>query len=101
MFKKKPESKGGKDGSGTINVPKTDLSNGIKKIDAPPVDPKKNAVMSNMFGDIASKKEPELANQQILHIPPANKDTNINALFGTGPGQKIDPVAAKSSGTKK
>ena len=101
VFKKKPDSKGGEDGSGTINVPKTDLSNGTKKTDAPPVDLKKNAAMSNMFGENTSKKEPEPAKQQVPPPPPANKETNINALFGTGPGQKIDPVAAKSPGTKK
>jgi hypothetical protein len=60
VFKKKPDSKGGDSGSGsgTVNVPKTDVSNGTKKTDAPPVDPKKNAAMFNMFGDNAGKKEP-------------------------------------------
>ncbi len=101
MFKKKPDSKGADDGSGTINIPKTDLSNGTKKTDAPIADPKKNAALNNMFGDNPSKKEPEPVKQQVPPPPPANKEANINALFGTAPGQKIDPVAAKSPGTKK
>jgi len=36
-----------------------------------------------------------------LPPPPVNKETNINALFGTGPGQKPDPTVAKSPATRK
>ena len=50
-------------------------------------DPKKNAAMFNMFGDSAPKKEPEIVRPQQPPQPPA-KETNINALFGTGPIQK-------------
>lgn len=78
VFKKKPDSKGDDagSGSGSGNVPKTDVNNGTRKTDAPPppADPKKNAAMFNMFGDNAEKmKEPEPVKQQVPPQPPVNK----------------------------
>lgn len=42
-----------------------------------------------MFGEVAKKDEPKPQ-------PPAIKDANINALFGTGPVQKPDVPNTKS-----
>lgn len=76
----------------------------MKRNEVPPppvsVDPKKNAAMFNMFGDNPGKKEPEPVKQQVPPTPPVNKETNINSLFGTGPGQRVDP-GVKSPGTRK
>ena len=51
--------------------------------------------MFNMFGDSVPKKEPEVMKQ--TPPPPPKQDTNINALFGTGPIQKTESQTAVKS----
>lgn len=56
--------------------------------------------MFTMFGDSGPKKEPEVVKPpQQPPQPPVNKETNINALFGTGPVVKNDSQNAIKSPT--
>lgn len=64
-----------------------------KKVEPVVQEPKKN-IFTNMFGDSAPKKEPEIVKPLPPSQPQQNKD--INTWFGPSPSQKVDIQPTKS-----